>query len=538
MAPENKFQDGLYATCLLQNLFELQQSECLCDVTINVNGRNIKAHKAVLASASPYFRTMFSSGLKEATENSIVLHEMEYSAVREIVCFFYTGQIEITEDNVYWLMEIADLLQVSSVKASCSHYLISTLNTSNCLSAYARASLQNYNDLAHKAFRFVLQNFRHVMQEEEFLHVSPEIILKVLSSRLLNVLDEGELLEGVLEWWKHNKTERTQYLKNMTSKINLEKIPMEKLLTFKRDPLLADTELSAQISDSINSVLAQRYDNGDIKSLYQLRHKKILWKERYSSEQEVILAIGGESSGMALGSVECMTLGYDSWKCLVPTSIQEGEPCEETRVIPTMRYPRFYVAVAAKDYEVFVIVLDVVEYYSIQSNVWSDLAPLPVAVQGAGAAFLYQQLYVVGGKGERDNEKRVWMYEEFQNGWHEAPSMNKYRGYHGLVAVGGAIYAIGGIGAENANLYDLKLRSSVALYTEDTDTPAWWANFEKDLLSEFSKRKLLSVTSEVDDIADIENIPEIDDDDDDDDDDETSNNINVQSTGGIFLGRN
>ena len=43
-------------------------------------------------------------------------------------------------------------------------------------------------------------------------------------------------------------------------------------------------------------------------------------------------------------------------------------------------------------------------------------------------------------------------------------------------------------GAENANLYDLKLRSSVALYTEDTDTPAWWANFEKDLLSEFSKR--------------------------------------------------
>jgi hypothetical protein len=70
---------------------------------------------------------------------------------------------------------------------------------------------------------------------------------------------------------------------------------------------------------------------------------------------QVILAIGGESSGMALGSVECFTLGYDSWKCIAPTAVYEGEPCEEARVIPTMHHARFYAAVTARDYEVFVI---------------------------------------------------------------------------------------------------------------------------------------------------------------------------------------
>jgi len=70
---------------------------------------------------------------------------------------------------------------------------------------------------------------------------------------------------------------------------------------------------------------------------------------------QVILAIGGESSGMALGSVECFTVGYDSWKCIVPTIAHEGNPCEETRVIPTMHHARFYAAVTARDYEVFVI---------------------------------------------------------------------------------------------------------------------------------------------------------------------------------------
>jgi hypothetical protein len=54
-------------------------------------------------------------------------------------------------------------------------------------------------------------------------------------------------------------------------------------------------------------------------------------------------------------------------------------------------------------------VLDVVEYYSIQSNVWCDLAPLPLAVLGAGAAFIEQKLYVVGGKGKTGYENAVWV---------------------------------------------------------------------------------------------------------------------------------
>lgn len=58
---------------------------------------------------------------------------------------------------------------------------------------------------------------------------------------------------------------------------------------------------------------------------------------------------------MALGSVECFTLGYDSWKCIAPTAVHEGEPCEEARVIPTMHHARFYAAVTARDYEVFII---------------------------------------------------------------------------------------------------------------------------------------------------------------------------------------
>ena len=50
-----------------------------------------------------------------------------------------------------------------------------------------------------------------------------------------------------------------------------------------------------------------------------------------------------------------------------------------------------------------------VEYYSIQSNEWCELARLPLAVEGAGAIFLNRQLYVVGGRSKTNYESRAWV---------------------------------------------------------------------------------------------------------------------------------
>ena len=56
MSAEFNCHDDLHPTCMLQTLFELQKTGTLCDVTVVVNGDEIRAHKVVLASASPYFR--------------------------------------------------------------------------------------------------------------------------------------------------------------------------------------------------------------------------------------------------------------------------------------------------------------------------------------------------------------------------------------------------------------------------------------------------------------------------------------------------
>jgi len=45
---------------------------------------------------------MFTSGLNETMQDRIVMHEMEFSALRDIIYFFYTGEIRV---RYHWVIE-------------------------------------------------------------------------------------------------------------------------------------------------------------------------------------------------------------------------------------------------------------------------------------------------------------------------------------------------------------------------------------------------------------------------------------------------
>jgi hypothetical protein len=90
-----------------------------------------------------------------------------------------------------------------------------------------------------------------------------------------------------VRWWKYDPSERLERLKPLISKINLEQVPLEDLLSFQTDLLLDDTDLGSQINETVNFILGQEDDKHEISTHWGLCHKKSLWKERHSMEQEV-----------------------------------------------------------------------------------------------------------------------------------------------------------------------------------------------------------------------------------------------------------
>ena len=58
---------------------------------------------------------------------------MNWKSLQQIVQFFYTAQVEITEKNVQDLLSTASLLQVQSVLDACCEFMRRKLTDENCL---------------------------------------------------------------------------------------------------------------------------------------------------------------------------------------------------------------------------------------------------------------------------------------------------------------------------------------------------------------------------------------------------------------------
>ena len=84
------------------------------DVTFVVNNERIPAHRTILAARSTYFRTMFSSGMKEAQEgNDIIVQDTSPAAFRAMLLYLYTDELAF-DDSVKLLVDVTSNFTESS----------------------------------------------------------------------------------------------------------------------------------------------------------------------------------------------------------------------------------------------------------------------------------------------------------------------------------------------------------------------------------------------------------------------------------------
>ncbi|XP_043918537.1 zinc finger and BTB domain-containing protein 49 [Protopterus annectens] len=110
---------------LLQQLHEQRIQGLLCDCMLVVKGVCFKAHKNVLAAFSQYFRSLFqnSSGQKS---DIFHLDIKNVGGIGQILDFMYTSHLDLNQDNVQNLLEIAQCLQVQNVLNMCYTFLKSS----------------------------------------------------------------------------------------------------------------------------------------------------------------------------------------------------------------------------------------------------------------------------------------------------------------------------------------------------------------------------------------------------------------------------
>ena len=217
-----------------------------CDfITLVVNDCALKAHRKVLAEASPFFEKLLDSDMKQSNEGVVRLEMFTESVMRKTLGFIYTGNVQVlNEDDARDMVVIADYLFLLNLKTLAAQALQQKLNASNSISIFRFAYEYRCEELVSKAKNFLLANFTELFaaNHEDVLEMSSEELIMLISSDELPVKMEKDVFDIILAWINHDR--------NMQKNCFTELFRHVRLVYISRDSLCSDIVTNDLVTDS------------------------------------------------------------------------------------------------------------------------------------------------------------------------------------------------------------------------------------------------------------------------------------------------
>ncbi|XP_042040175.1 BTB/POZ domain-containing protein At1g55760-like [Salvia splendens] len=163
------------------------------DIVINASDGSISAHRAVLASRSPVFRSMFLHDLREKELSSVEISDMSIEASTALLNYIY-GSIRNDEFMTHRLplLRAADKYDISDLKEACHQSLLEDIDTTNVLERLQNASLYQLTQLKSSCMRYLVKFGKIFEIRDDF-----NVFLQCADRELI-----GEVLQEILGAWK------------------------------------------------------------------------------------------------------------------------------------------------------------------------------------------------------------------------------------------------------------------------------------------------------------------------------------------------
>ncbi|XP_077460952.1 nucleus accumbens-associated protein 1 isoform X1 [Stigmatopora argus] len=107
---------------VLECLNEQRLQGLYCDVSVLVKGHAFKAHRAVLAASSSYFRDLFNAGGKSSVVE--LPSAVQPQSFQQILAFCYTGRLSMNVGDQFLLMYTAGFLQIQQIMEKGTEFFL------------------------------------------------------------------------------------------------------------------------------------------------------------------------------------------------------------------------------------------------------------------------------------------------------------------------------------------------------------------------------------------------------------------------------
>ena len=481
---------------LIERLDALRRNESFCDVTVSVKGKEFKAHKPVLAAASPFFLSLLEIDMRESNEQliKIELEEATAAVMEEVLKYIYTGNVSVTEESSHNLIATADYLLMPGLKTAACDFLKINVTPENCLYNYYFADKYQCTELKESSCKVIHKRFSVVLETDDFLNLDVKQVMEWVSSDDVVVRAEEEIFHGIVKWVSHNKSKREKDFPELLRQVRLMSISHDFLCNslVKEELVTTNIECTNLVCGSLGSIFGSS-GNSRIK----------LPRKCLELQQDGIFVCGGKKALCYLPHENKWYHFADmTWEHQNHVPIQYRDkvyifskqkvvlgqsPVAEYYVPSTnswgairtkFKYEEQFSSVFVFDDDVTLYVLTNTETapentiftYHPDKNEWKIYGGGALSRWGACGVTDGHHIYIMGGT-ENENEEingiaRVEKLDPSEESWEEVAPMNEVRHDAFGAAMNEKIYVAGGLQKDDGNLRAL---NTCEVYSPSTD---------------------------------------------------------------------
>jgi len=186
---------GTSLTCvghLLKDMNKLYATRATTgDISINVHGKQLKAHKVILSSRSDVFRMLLEAKARdEQPSNVIEIEDFQFEVVEAIIEFAYTGATSKIAEHGLEIMKAADFFNFVDLRNICERHLEQCLDLTpeSALSVLFDVIMVNSLVLKEKVLEYVTdtKNMKIIQESESWQEMLPNKIVRSVIEELIN----------------------------------------------------------------------------------------------------------------------------------------------------------------------------------------------------------------------------------------------------------------------------------------------------------------------------------------------------------------
>ncbi|CAG9862396.1 unnamed protein product [Phyllotreta striolata] len=440
-----------HQTHLLEGLNSLRTKGELLDVTLVIEGVQFKAHKAVLAACSDYFRAMFTDNMLEATQDEICLNGITAKGFHQLLDYAYTTRLALNIANVQDVLEAASHVQMLPVIQTCSNFLQTQIDIDNCVDIATIAETYSLSQLSTKVYRFMSGHLLEFSSSPEFYRLTPQQLENLLDCDLPVDCSEADVFRIVLAWFFHVDTNdchqrrlniRLSYAGRIFRCIHFIEISKRKLDSIL-DKVFEDRKCEWQLYKIILQEVYRQSSQEQTRFISNLLNSRGM--------EMALLKIGGFGMSGITNEITYCFASERKWKHL--TSIPHVEQCNFGTAVFNNE---LYIVGGCFNQSLQENIHPFGFRYTPRYNKWSTIAPMKIERCRFSLNVVGELLYAVGGNSEVDeyDVSTCECYNPRMDSWYMMQPLPAYVSQHAGASYENdyecKLYISGGIDRDNA----------------------------------------------------------------------------------------